>query len=97
MTPPAPPVRLRPANVVRTLADLLRADGITRLYGNACTKLGVLSIVHGLTVWTDGQRLWWDRDGNQTVWPAADPDGAARILAALAHDEAASGPRSDGP
>jgi hypothetical protein len=85
------PARLRPANVIHALADLLRADGITRLYGNACTMLGVLSIADGLTVWTDGRRLWWDRDGHQVSWPAADPDGAARHLVALARDQQRSG------
>jgi hypothetical protein len=97
MTGPRPPGHLRPANVVRALADLLRADGITRVYGNACTMLGVLSIACGLTVWTDGRRLWWDRDGHQTTWPAADPDGAARLLAALARNQPTGPPHSDGP
>jgi hypothetical protein len=31
MTAPRPRDRLRPANVVRALADVLRADGISRL------------------------------------------------------------------
>jgi hypothetical protein len=95
MTAPRPSARLRPANVVRALADLLRSDGITRLYGDACTILGVLSIAYGLTVWTDGRRLWWDRDGTQATWPATDPDGAARILAALARDQPARRPPPD--
>jgi hypothetical protein len=38
-----------------------------------------------------GRRLWWDRDGSQATWPAADPDGAARILTTLTHDQAADG------
>jgi hypothetical protein len=97
MTAPQPPARLRPANVMRALADLLRADGITRLYGAACAMLGVLSIAYGLTIWTDGRRLWWDRDGDQTTWPATDPDGAARILAALAGERLEDQQRSDGP
>jgi hypothetical protein len=56
--------------------------------------LGLLSIASGLTVWTDGRRLWWDRDGDQATWPAADPDGAARILA---RDQATGRQGSDGP
>jgi hypothetical protein len=92
MTAPRPTARLRPVNVLRTLADLLHAAGITRLYGSACTFYGVLSIAYGLTVWTDGRRLWWDRDGEKTAWPAADPDGAARILTTLTRDQAGPKP-----
>jgi hypothetical protein len=80
------PRRLRPANVLRTLADLLRARGITRLYGSACIRLGVLSVAYGLSVWCDGRQLWWHRDGQRTTWPARDPEGAARLLAGLAQD-----------
>jgi hypothetical protein len=88
--------RLPPGDVLRTLADLLCAAGITRLYGSACAVLGVLSIAYGLTVWTDGRRLWWDRDGAQASWPAADPEGAARILATITRSP--SEPQtSDGP
>jgi hypothetical protein len=89
--------RLRPADVLRALADLLLAAGITRLYGSACAALGVLSIAYGLTAWTDGRRVWWDRDGHRATWAAADPDGAARILTALARDQATGRPRSDEP
>jgi hypothetical protein len=96
MTMPRPPARLRPADVLRALADLLRVAGITRLYGSACTIIGVLSVAYGLTVWTDGRRLWWDRDGSQATWPAADPDGAARILATLTRNQAEP-PPPDGP
>jgi hypothetical protein len=71
-------------DVLRTLADLLRTRGITRLYGSACTMLGVLSIAYGLSVWCDGRHLWWHRDGQRTTWPANDPDGAARLLVDLA-------------
>jgi hypothetical protein len=90
-----PASRLRPADVLRALADLLRAAGIRRIYGSACAILGVLSIHYGLTVWTDGRRLWWDCDGDQATWPATDPDGAARILTALSRDQAGRKP-SDG-
>jgi hypothetical protein len=96
MTTPRRPARLRPADVVRALDGLLRAAGITRIYGAACIAVGVLSVTYELTVWTDGRRLWWHRHGEQTTWPATDPDGAARILAPLAHDQAGPAP-SDGP
>ena len=45
---------------------------------------GVLSVTGGLTVWTNGRLLWWQAGGNQETWPAADPQGAARALTALA-------------
>jgi hypothetical protein len=61
------PRRLHPADVVRTLADLLRANGLTGLYGSACTLFGVLSISYGLTGWTNSRTMWWYRDGNETT------------------------------
>jgi hypothetical protein len=57
------------------------------LYGSACTMFGVLSVAYGLSVWCDGHQLWWHRDGQRTTWPASDPDGAARYLVDLAHDQ----------
>lgn len=74
----------RPADALYALAELLRARGLTRLYGAACTALGVLSVASGITVWTNGQRLWWHERGEETGWPAADPEGAANQLAGLA-------------
>jgi hypothetical protein len=82
MTPPR-----CPADVLRTLADLLQARGLTRLYGCACAAVGVLSVTIGLTVWCDGRLLRWRHDGDETTWPAADPDGAARRLADLARPD----------
>lgn len=78
-----PPPRRRPAEVLRALAGLLQDRGLTRLYGSACTMLGVLSVAYGVTVWTDGQRLWWRGRDDETIWPAADPEGAADQLAHL--------------
>ncbi len=75
--------RLEPANVLRALADLLQQRGVTRLYGSAGQQLGVLSVTDSVTVWTDGRLLWWQQDGENVTWPAADPDGAATRLAAL--------------
>jgi hypothetical protein len=76
---PAPPPRQRPAHALHALAGQLRQRGITSLYGNACHHLGVLSLP-GVSVWTNGRILWWRTDGTQTTWPAADPEGAARLL-----------------
>jgi hypothetical protein len=86
------PWRLRPVDVLRTLADLLRTRGITRLYGSACAMLGVLSVAYGLSVWCDGRQLWWHRDGERTTWPARDPDGAASLLIELAQDPGSAEP-----
>jgi hypothetical protein len=96
MTAPPPPSRRCPANVLRILTDLLRANGITRLYGSACALYGVLSIAYGLTVWCDGRHLWWHRDGKRTTWPAGDLDRAARLLLGLARDPGRP-QRPDGP
>ena len=90
MTPPhllpAPaefPPRQRPAQVLEALAALLRQRGITSLYGAACDRFGVLSVSAGVSVWTNGRVLWWRAGDHETAWPAADPDGAARILSGL--------------
>ena len=86
LTAPSPafPPRQQPAEALHALVGQLRTAGITRLYGTACTLLGVLSVTSGLTVWTNGRLLWWQACGNQETWPAADPQGAARALTALA-------------
>jgi len=81
---PAPNPRQRPAAALRALAAQLRVVGITRLYGSACALFGVLSVAYGLTVWTNGRLLWWQTGDDQETWPAADPQGAARLLATLA-------------
>jgi hypothetical protein len=81
--PPASPPYQRPAEALRALAAQLTRVGTTRLYGNACTHYGVLSISYGLTVWTNGRVLWWRHNGRETTWPAADPQGAARLLTTL--------------
>jgi hypothetical protein len=63
------------------LAYQLRARGLTALYGAACRRLGVLSVVHGVTVWTDGKELWWLINDEETRWPVTEPEGAADRLA----------------
>ena len=50
---------MRPADALIALADQLRPRGFTALYGSACNRFGVLSVVYGMTVWTDGLMLWW--------------------------------------
>jgi hypothetical protein len=70
-----------PVLALRALAEQLQLQGVTPLYGYACERLGVLSLPH-VSVWTNGRVLWWRVGSQQTTWPAADPDGAARILCA---------------
>jgi hypothetical protein len=81
--PPVPTPRQRPADALHALAAQLRQRGITGLYGNACDRLGVLSLP-AVSVWTNGRLLWWRAGEEETTWPAADAPGAARLLAELA-------------
>ena len=76
------PPRQSPNEALYALAGHLREQGITSLYGCACDRFGVLSLP-GITVWTNGRVLWWRAGDHETAWPAADPDGAARILSGL--------------
>jgi hypothetical protein len=71
---------VRPVEALRALANQLEARGGERLCGAADSRLGVLSVAYGVTVWTDGETLWWLTAETETLWPATDPDGAARLL-----------------
>jgi hypothetical protein len=84
MNTPQRPPHSRPSDVMRELVTLLRTQGLTRIYWAACAVAGVLSVAQGLTVWTDGRRLRWRVDGQDTLWPADDTEGAATQLAKLA-------------
>ncbi len=84
---PAPvegfPPRQSPAEVLEALAGQLRQQGVTHMYTTSCRLLGVLSVSAGVSVWTNGRVLWWRAGEDETTWPAADPNGAARILSSL--------------
>ena len=86
MTPPyllaAPAPRQRPANALDALAAQLRERGIVNLYGAFCNRFGVLSLPD-VSVWSNGQVLWWRAGEDETTWPAADAPGAAQRLAEL--------------
>ncbi len=84
-----------PAAALRVLAAQLRAAGITRLYGAACTRYGVLSVTTGLSVWTNGRVLWWQTENDEAAWPAADPQGAVRQLTTLATSQPSGPPPPD--
>jgi hypothetical protein len=66
----------------------LRELGLTRMYVRACPLVGVISVAFGVTAWTDGRTLTWRHAGDDTIWPAADAEGAARQLAELARNTA---------
>ena len=70
----------RPVDALRALANQLEAHGRLSLYGAACSRMGVLSVAHGLTVWCDGHQFWWQTDHGNATWPVSDPDGAVRHL-----------------
>ncbi len=62
-----------------------RYHHITRIYARACPQVGVLSLCQGVTVWcTGGRWLRWQVLGEEVIWPASDPAGAAAKLAPLA-------------
>ncbi len=73
-----------PGDLAATLARLLTRHGITGIYTAAAGNLAVISVSAGLTAWTNGRQLWWAASGRPCTWPAADPEGAAVRLAALA-------------
>ena len=72
-----------PADAAADLAGFLARYGL-RVYTANCRLLAVISVIDGLTVWTNGRVLWWHHAGRATAWPAADPRGAAAHLAQAA-------------
>ena len=72
-----------PADAAADLAGFLARYGL-RVYTANCRLLAVISVIDGLTVWTNGRVLWWHHAGRATAWPAADPRGAAARLAQAA-------------
>jgi hypothetical protein len=80
----SPAIPARPADVLRELVTLLRSYGLDHVYWSACTLCGVLSLPH-VTVWLyDGRFLTWRHGSTAMRWPAADTEGAAKHLVALA-------------
>ena len=85
MEPPAPFLPgPGPAAVAAALARQLAGLGITGIYTATTYKFAVISVTVGLTVWTDGQRLWCTQAGQRHTWPAAEMQAAAVGIAALA-------------
>ncbi|MDA0567296.1 hypothetical protein LG943_23680 [Streptomonospora sp. S1-112] len=76
-------VPVTPAQAVHLLHGRLTAAGWQRMYTGDRGRVAVLSLRAGLTVWCwGGQFRWRDSSGAQVTHPAADPDGAARLLGA---------------
>jgi hypothetical protein len=49
----------QPADALRELAGALESGyRVNGMYLRACWKVGVLSVAPGVTVWSDGRRLW---------------------------------------
>jgi hypothetical protein len=54
------------------------------VYTAASGEFAVISVTAGLTVWTDGRRIWCTVSGKRYSWPASDAETAAGRLADLA-------------
>jgi hypothetical protein len=87
--------RHRPADISRELVTLLRTHGLSRIYWSACALRAVISVSPALTVWTDGRYLTCHYQGTRSTWPVTSTEQAARELAQLARQQAAS--RTNGP
>jgi hypothetical protein len=78
--------RRRPGDVLAAVELGLRDLGLTRLYRQACPRVGVLSVALGVTAWCDGRVLCWRHGDRDVRWSPAGAAGAARALADLAQD-----------
>jgi hypothetical protein len=92
-TPSPPAGNAGPALIAAALTRALTRHGLTRIYTTAGPRHAVISVAAGVTAWTDGLLLWCICDGQRHSWAAADTDGAAARLAALASRPGAAGPR----
>lgn len=79
-----PPTAATPGRAAAALTLALNARGITGIITAAAQKFAVVSVTAGLTVWTDGTRLWCTVGSQRRTWPAADTETAAAQIAALA-------------
>jgi len=57
---------------------------MTGIYTATTAKVAVISVILGLTVWTDGHTLWCTQAEQRRTWPAADTPAAAAAIAVLA-------------
>jgi hypothetical protein len=91
---PPPPAAgyASPALIAAALTRALTRHGLTRIYTASGRRHAVISVSAGVTAWTDGVLLWCTCNGQRHTWPAADTDGAAARLAALAAPPGTAGP-----
>ena len=85
---PPPPPGASPAITVTVLARALAAHGLTGIYTATAARFGLISITASVTAWTNGGQIWCTTAGQQHTWLAADIEGAAASLAALARSTA---------
>jgi len=90
--PPPPPDsgRASPGHVAASLTRALTRHGITGIYTATAEKFAIISVTAGLTVWTNGHRIWCTHEGQRHTWDAAEIEPAAARLAALARPAASS-------
>jgi hypothetical protein len=51
----------------------LTARGTTGILTAATQTFALISVAVGLTIWTDGDRLWCTHGGQRRIWPAVTP------------------------
>jgi hypothetical protein len=81
---PPPPSGAGPAATAAALTRALAARGVTGVYTAAAGRVAVVSVIVGVTAWTDGHRIWCTCAGQRYSWPAADIEASAAALAGLA-------------
>jgi hypothetical protein len=81
---PPPPSSASPAATAAVLARALTARGLAGIYTAADARFALVSVTAVLTVWTNGRQIWCSCAGQRHTWPAADIDGTAAAIAALA-------------
>jgi hypothetical protein len=85
---PAPPLGTSPAATAAALTRALTARGIPGIY--TATRVALISVVAGVTAWTNGHQIWCTHGGQHYTWHAADIETAAGALARLARPAAGS-------
>jgi hypothetical protein len=87
---PPPPPGASPADTAAALSRALAAHGVSGVYTATAARFGLVSVAAAVTAWTNGHQIWCTCAGRHYTWVAADIDGAAAALAALARPGAGS-------
>lgn len=69
-----------PCEATRLLRYALHRQGFTHTYQSNGNGMSVLSVLTDLTVWCKNGLFAWSENGRETVHPADDPVGAARLI-----------------